>query len=344
MARGTRRTISGGNGRAHARCRPADATRSSIFSRARNSANSMARRTAPRLRPRQQRTELVAQGEQAGWLQPDHRQGARQPAQGAPGLGARLLDHARREKRAAAAQRTAACDRHVTGAIAGGRQHTQRRAQVLRLEIAVERVGQQQHLAARLAAGARSSASASRKKSRRHAGRRRAAATPSQRSPIRRSSGTLLRRLASGARRASERRVTRQLGDQRLARATPCRSARAASTSIFIFAMSTPVGHSRRHALHDTHSASCRPACPRPSRRRQAGRSAPAAACWRAAGQVLLVAGDAEGRAHHAGIECAAGAVVVAHLDRAQHAAERPGMLRPVQFRCEIARRRVARP
>ncbi len=28
----------------------------------------------------------------------------------------------------------------------------------------------------------------------------------------------------------------------------------AASTSIFIFAMSTPVGHSRRQALQETHS------------------------------------------------------------------------------------------
>ena len=35
----------------------------------------------------------------------------------------------------------------------------------------------------------------------------------------------------------------------------PCRaSLRAARTSIFILAMSTPVGHSRRHALHDTHN------------------------------------------------------------------------------------------
>ena len=40
-----------------------------------------------------------------------------------------------------------------------------------------------------------------------------------------------------------------------------------------------------------------------------------------AAGDVLFVVGDAEAGAHDAGVEAAAGAVVVAHLDGAEHAA-----------------------
>ncbi len=48
--------------------------------------------------------------------------------------------------------------------------------------------------------------------------------------------------------------------------------------------------------------------------------------------RVDLVAGGAVGRAHRAGIEAAAGAVVVAHLDRAQHAAGRARPGRPVEL------------
>ncbi len=53
------------------------------------------------------------------------------------------------------------------------------------------------------------------------------------------------------------------------------------------------------------------------ARERQAQRVRPAA------GQVLLVAGDAKARAHRAGVELAAVAVVVAHLDRLGEAAAR---------------------
>ena len=51
-----------------------------------------------------------------------------------------------------------------------------------------------------------------------------------------------------------------------------------------------------------------------------------------AAGDILLVARGAIGRAHHAALELATGAVVVAHLDRTLETAAgaRPG--RPVQF------------
>ena len=51
-----------------------------------------------------------------------------------------------------------------------------------------------------------------------------------------------------------------------------------------------------------------------------------------AARDVALVAGDAIARAHHAARERAAGAVVVAHLDRALETAARAGIGRPVEM------------
>ena len=59
--------------------------------------------------------------------------------------------------------------------------------------------------------------------------------------------------------------------------------------------------------------------------------------------QMLLLARRAKARAHHARIEGTAGAVVVAHLDRAQEPAERAGMGGPVEHRGKTLRRRVAR-
>ena len=50
-----------------------------------------------------------------------------------------------------------------------------------------------------------------------------------------------------------------------------------------------------------------------------------------AARDVLLVAGHAIGRAHHAALELAAGAVVVAHLDRALETAAGSRIGRPVE-------------
>src|SRR5262249_44355771 len=50
-----------------------------------------------------------------------------------------------------------------------------------------------------------------------------------------------------------------------------------------------------------------------------------------AAGDVALIAGDAVARAHHAAGQRAAGAVVVAHLDRALETAAGAGIGRPVE-------------
>ena len=59
------------------------------------------------LRAGQQGTELVAQSQQAGRLQPDDRQAAGQRRQRAPRLGARRVDQPGGELGAAAAQRAA---------------------------------------------------------------------------------------------------------------------------------------------------------------------------------------------------------------------------------------------
>ena len=56
-----------------------------------------------------------------------------------------------------------------------------------------------------------------------------------------------------------------------------------------------------------------------------------------AARDILLVAGGAIGRAHHAAFELAAGAVVVAHLDRALEAAAGAGIGRPVERGLQLA-------
>ena len=88
--------------------------------------------------------------------------------------------------------------------------------------------------------------------------------------------------------------------------------------------MSTPVGQSRLQPLQPTHRSSA-------SRHRVAGQRVGAELARQrqpqrvgaAARQVLLVARDAVARAHRAGVELAAVAVVVAHLDRLGQAAGR---------------------
>ena len=87
-------------------------------------------------------------------------------------------------------------------------------------------------------------------------------------------------------------------------RVRPLRSERAASASIFIFAMSTPVGHSRRHALQETHSDI---ASATASRRHRTGAELPGQRQPQRVGpparHVRLVARHAIRWAHHAGIE-----------------------------------------
>ena len=149
-------------------------------------------------------------------------------------------------------------------------------------------------------------------------GSERRAASPSQRfgrARARRADAS--RRLASHGDARNQRRIARQVRDQALAQrdAVPLRCTRR-SDSIFIFAMSTPVGHSRLQPLHETHrsSAACT-ASPRQVLVAELARQREAQRVGAPARRMLLVARDAIARAHRAGVELAAMAVVVAHLD-----------------------------
>ena len=108
----------------------------------------------------QERPKLVAQAEHARGLEADDRDAARdlrrERGAHARGLRARLLDHARREIRAAAAERPFAAARDL-GPVAGRREHAHGRAQVLGLEIRIECVGEQHDVARRVAGAGRRS-------------------------------------------------------------------------------------------------------------------------------------------------------------------------------------------
>ena len=99
------------------------------------------------------RQELVAQREQAGGLQPDDGNAAFEERRGggedAAGLGAGLLDQARRQERAPAAQRppSPSTARSRVDAIAEAGEHLDGGVQVLGLEVGVEGVGEQRDLA-----------------------------------------------------------------------------------------------------------------------------------------------------------------------------------------------------
>ena len=101
--------------------------------------------------------------------------------------------------------------------------------------------------------------------------------------------------------------------------------------------MSTPVGHSWRQALQETQSFSVSIISSEESASgaKLAGDREPQR-IGAASRHILLVARRAVGRAHHAALELAAGAVVVAHLDRALKAAAGAGISRPVEFCLEL--------
>ena len=156
----------------------------------------------------------------------------------------------------------------------------------------------------------------------------RSAAMP-MRAVRRRRAGLAVAEVGEAGQARRERGVARQLGHEALPQAAcPWRAARAASVSIFMRAMSTPVGHSRRQALQLTQRAIASAiVVPGHGVRPELPRERPAQRVGAAAGEVGLLARDAVGRAHGPGVEAAAGAVVVAHLDGGQEAALR----RPVQ-------------
>src|SRR5215831_8954032 len=98
-----------------------------------------------------QRRNLVAEPDQAAWLEPDHRDVAlhigREGVEAALRLVPRLLDRADREERAPAAQGPVIWAQQVHPA-ASRFEHSERSLDILRLEIAAERIHEQHDLAA----------------------------------------------------------------------------------------------------------------------------------------------------------------------------------------------------
>ncbi len=140
--------------------------------------------------------------------------------------------------------------------LAGRDEHRQRRVDILRLEIAVEGVGEQHDL--RAIATARSAPSVSRNGSRRHS--RQLPPRAEARAPIPTTAPAAGHAVAQVQQPGQPRcHTAHSAADSRptgRAMTAHVLAARAACTSIFMRAMSTPVGHSRRHALHETHSFS----------------------------------------------------------------------------------------
>jgi hypothetical protein len=179
------------------------------------------------------------------------------------------------------------------------------------------------------------SISVSRKASRRKAGRGRDAASPSVRSPSRRSSGLALRRLESGA---------RQLGDEALAPRDPVRRG-AGGVGLDLHARHVDAGRAFAPArlARDAELQRLGDIVAEQTIGPELAGEREAQRVGAAAREVLFVARDAVGRAHRAGVELPAGAVVVAHLDGTEQAALRAGPRRPVERRRHVERRIVWR-
>ena len=169
---------------------------------------------------------------------------------------ARLVDMAAGQERPAAAVVAAALVERVQG-VAGGLQHARRGERVLALEDAVEGVDEEDGDLAGRPARRRSSPRRWRSRSRRGRARRCRAASAEACAPRRgragarraRRAGDPWRRFTSQRDAAQRMRVVGQVRDSRSFSEWPCRFACWARNSIFMRAMSTPVGHSRLQPL-----------------------------------------------------------------------------------------------
>ena len=182
----------------------------------------------------------------------------------------------------------------------------------------------------------RADASSSRKVSDRQAGRSRCSAKPNCRSSTRRSHGNFVAKIGGAGEGCGKRRVARQFGNDPFAQADPVPSCT----------------RRRRLDLHLRHVDAGRTFAPaglagdaqlqrlRNVARGQrvlvelAGEGEPKR-IGSATNKMLLVARRPIARTHRAGVELTAMAVVVAHLDGAHEAAERPRIVRPVELRRE---------
>ena len=196
------------------------------------------RREALRRRPGQQRGELVAEGRagsSARGRRPARR--ARRTARSAASTRSASAAPRRRARPTGTCGRSRAAAppfggrRHVH-AVAAGAEHGERRVEVLALEIAIERVGEEHDLAPvrRADRGCRLA-----KRSDRQRGRARRALKPASASDSRGGARQAVAQVHQPGHARRGRRVARQPADEPLAQAVAAPfSARAASTSIFI--------------------------------------------------------------------------------------------------------------
>ena len=280
-------------------------------------------------RPAASAQQLVAQGQEARRLEPDDRHARgdvrRQRRDQAPRLARAPRRPGRRVRKVRPQQSGRPCPSRRDHVVAGARAaRARRRAAFSGSNQRLKRIDEEHDGAARRRARGcrrdRASASAAACAARRS----RATRSPSAARP-----GTRLRRLSSARARRGARRIARQIGDQPVAQRE-----RMGLAILRAGTRSSCAPCRRRPGIRACSPCTrCRaPWCARMSSetsasRPELSRQREAQRVGAAARDVLLVEGGAVGRAHHARIGLAAGAVVVAHLDRAGEAAP----LRPVE-------------
>ena len=290
-------------------------------------------RKQARLLAGQERQKLVAQRQEARWLQPDHRHARadlrQERIQRAPRLGARLVDHACRKVGAATAER-ATGGRRGHHLVACADQHAQGGAGDLGLHPAVERVGKEDdppRLARAMGAPDLCIPEEIPAKDRQGPGAREAKQALAKRGEDRNA-------VAQGdhpAQRHGGPGIARHLGDQPF----------AGAVAQFLPTLPEHLGFHPGHvhaggtfalaglaadaeAQRLGHFVGEQRVLSQPAREREAQRVGAAPR------HVTLVTGHAVAGTHRATRQLAAGAVVVAHLDRALKSAARAGPLGPV--------------
>src|SRR6266508_2798644 len=250
------------------------------------------------------------------------------------GLPPRLVDQPDGEKGASTAQRASAVRRfrHMHS-IAGGGEHAQRRLDILRLEVAVERISEEDDRS-RLCAG----------------NARRLApwiGTPARQAPPAAEAQISLRPLPQARRVVAhvgelgplgrERRVARQVSDQAVVqRKAAFRHARRLHLDLHARHVDAGRAFAPARLAGDAELQGLRHVIRGQRVRSELTGDGEAQRVGAPARDVALVAGDAIARAHHTARQRAARAVVVAHLDRALETITDAGIGGPVEGGADI--------
>ena len=218
-----------------------------------------------------------------------------------------------------------------------GRQNSERRVDVLRLEIAVERVGEQARPPARPAAP--TEALALRPGALRQRGRLRRALNPRIASPTSaRSRGDVVAQIGKRRPARGKRRVAREIADEPVVqREAVLRRARGLHLDLHARHVDAGRAFAPARLARDAKLERLRHLVRRERIGSKLAGDRKPQRIGAPAGHVALVARDAVARAHHAARKRAAGAVVVAHLDRALKTAAAAGIGGPVECVCNVS-------